>query len=133
KHTRSPERRYIASDCEPIKSPIQINFDLSPATPRSPTQRHPEGEPAAERATIDHSMISSARISSDRRSYTCNPRHGLDRLCPGDSRQRHAACNAKKQASRDHSLQTGSVRPQTTARTVAPFFVVTLWTQPFGR
>jgi hypothetical protein len=29
--------------------------------------------------------------------------------------------------------QTGSVRPQTTARTVAPFFVVTECTHPLGR
>jgi hypothetical protein len=29
--------------------------------------------------------------------------------------------------------QTGSVRPQTTASTVAPFWVVTVCTQPLGR
>ena len=34
---------------------------------------------------------------------------------------------------RGSRIRSGSVRPQTTASTVAPFFVVTVCTHPFGR
>lgn len=52
---------------------------------------------------------------------------GENRTIPDDSGCRYRGSRGASAA------QTGSVRPQTTARTVAPFCVVTVWTQPFGR
>ena len=43
------------------------------------------------------------------------------------------ADEARQECASHRVDQTGSVPPQTTASTVAPFFVVTVWTQPFGR